>query len=564
MPTGFDSAGTGRQIGGTFRQNSGRRLPSGPVAVQKSWGALIPDPVELSGLTEIRVHGVGGTRPQELLGDLAPTRVAGDRIAGFYRTSDARGRHREAYSWGGLTSHSPLRTLWLILFSSMLANMAGWTVRPHDTSTEPAALREPMTWRFRWCARLAALSLTISTAVMVTMFSLDTFAYQCLAQPRCRSPLWFSSVLDFFAPYDRPGSRLAFGVIIPVAVAALFYILASVSRSSYEDVEPPVPGRDRPVSGGLCAAAQADGLSSPKFWSGRRWHQHLSDLHLAAGIAVVAGMLGWCTSELSAAMKLPPTPALFTAWVAVLASALVIGTVLFMLSWDVAHEAAARLLLIFSIAALLLAVLAAITLPLQLMPNAGATAAQTAGVLPGIRVAVNCGWGLILAGLLVLVLQQTGAWIARWFSAWTAARPVPPGRRWFAWWKRAWETARHVRTLGGPERKEFGRRVKATARGGVQVFPWAAPVVFNALALIVGNAVLLSYMVLAAQVLGRAQYGFEPERPKPLGSVDDPAVLWVPPAVASIASILTLGLLAMFILFTATVWTWLLWSTRWL
>ena len=34
------------------------------------------------GLTELRIHGVGGTPPQDLLHDLAPEQVSGDRIAG--------------------------------------------------------------------------------------------------------------------------------------------------------------------------------------------------------------------------------------------------------------------------------------------------------------------------------------------------------------------------------------------------------------------------------------------------------------------------------------------------
>ena len=37
------------------------------------------------GVVELRVHGVAGTPPEALLTDLAPLRVSGDRIAGFYR-----------------------------------------------------------------------------------------------------------------------------------------------------------------------------------------------------------------------------------------------------------------------------------------------------------------------------------------------------------------------------------------------------------------------------------------------------------------------------------------------
>src|SRR5579864_4152382 len=62
---------------------------------------------ECAGVTELRVHGVGGSPPDAILGDLAPEQASGDAIAGFYRTSDHRAstgdrdvdRHVEVYSW---------------------------------------------------------------------------------------------------------------------------------------------------------------------------------------------------------------------------------------------------------------------------------------------------------------------------------------------------------------------------------------------------------------------------------------------------------------------------------
>jgi hypothetical protein len=35
------------------------------------------------GVTELRVHGVGGSPPDAILGDLAPEQASGDQIAGF-------------------------------------------------------------------------------------------------------------------------------------------------------------------------------------------------------------------------------------------------------------------------------------------------------------------------------------------------------------------------------------------------------------------------------------------------------------------------------------------------
>ena len=75
-----------------------------PAPVGRPSGLVEPT-VGLSGVSELRLHGVGGTTPENLLGDLAPQQVSGDRIAGFYRTADLVGRqvprrHVEAYSWG--------------------------------------------------------------------------------------------------------------------------------------------------------------------------------------------------------------------------------------------------------------------------------------------------------------------------------------------------------------------------------------------------------------------------------------------------------------------------------
>ena len=54
---------------------------------------LVPPVPKLAGVTELRVHGVGGTTPGALLGDLAPQQVAGDARR---RLLPDRGRPRPA------------------------------------------------------------------------------------------------------------------------------------------------------------------------------------------------------------------------------------------------------------------------------------------------------------------------------------------------------------------------------------------------------------------------------------------------------------------------------------
>ncbi|HET6212197.1 MAG TPA: hypothetical protein VFE14_04915, partial [Micromonosporaceae bacterium] len=87
--------------------------------------------VKLTGVTELRVHGVGGTPPSAMLDDPLVKQVTGDGIAGIWRGADrVTGSgvrwHREAYSWGGLTSKALASALWLILLPFALVNLAGW------------------------------------------------------------------------------------------------------------------------------------------------------------------------------------------------------------------------------------------------------------------------------------------------------------------------------------------------------------------------------------------------------------------------------------------------------
>ena len=78
----------------------------------------------------------------------------------------------EVYSWGGLTSRSKIRVLWLALLPFLFANLAGWMC--------PASTRNSA-WRFRLhrlAAGLCALALTVNAALIAVMISADVNAYQ--------------------------------------------------------------------------------------------------------------------------------------------------------------------------------------------------------------------------------------------------------------------------------------------------------------------------------------------------------------------------------------------------
>jgi hypothetical protein len=137
----------------------------------------LPADARDGGVTELRVHGVGGTPADAILGDLAPELVSGDAIAGLYRTSDhhASGgdwaarrdvnRHVEVYSWGGLTSRSKVRVLWLALLPFLFGNLAGWMC--------PAGTRNSA-WKFRLhqlAGGLGSLALTVNATLIAVMIT---------------------------------------------------------------------------------------------------------------------------------------------------------------------------------------------------------------------------------------------------------------------------------------------------------------------------------------------------------------------------------------------------------
>ena len=203
----------------------------------------LPVVAECDGVTELRVHGVGGTPPDAILGDLAPEQVSGDAIAGFYRSSDHRAgdgdrdarldvdRHVEVYSWGGLTSQSKVRVLWLALLPFLFANLAGWMCSARTRNS---------TWRFRLhrlAAGLGGLALTVNAALIAVMISADVVAYQTVRAGLARHQWWLAPLGWHFVA-GHPARQVMLGVLVPVLfVLALVWLASKTWR--YEAVRPP-------------------------------------------------------------------------------------------------------------------------------------------------------------------------------------------------------------------------------------------------------------------------------------------------------------------------------------
>ena len=250
------------------------------------------------GVTELRVHGVGGSSPDAILGDLVPEQVMGDAIAGFYRSSDHRAsdwdrdagrdvdRHVEVFSWGGLTSRSKIRVLWLALLPFLFANLAGWMCMP---GTRASA------WRFRLhrlAAGLGSLALTVNAALIAVMISADVNAYQA---PRAglAGHQWWLAPLSWPSVTGHPARQVMLGVLVVVLSALALAWLASTSWR-YEAVRPPYrvgygrKGRPRQAT----ADTLVKGLADQEFWDGQGAVRLLTWLHLAVVGGFLAIVLG--------------------------------------------------------------------------------------------------------------------------------------------------------------------------------------------------------------------------------------------------------------------------------
>lgn len=257
----------------------------------------------LHGVTELRIHGVSGTPPQDMLQFPTVHQVAGDRKSGFYRRwapagaspdlpdpagarrNGARngsrdggpGRHRlEAYSWGGLTSGGASRALWLLLLPFALVNLASWT-EPGDPSQAPRRRRV-----LEALLRLFALSLTGSLVVAACSISMDLLAWQC-AEPgsRCAEQHIVAALL---ALLPSAGAQLAVAALVPAALVGLLWYLGNATWRRYEAEHLPQQGA-APGTG----AERAVPLADPAFWEGQVPVRRLRALHVtsaAAGIGV--------------------------------------------------------------------------------------------------------------------------------------------------------------------------------------------------------------------------------------------------------------------------------------
>jgi hypothetical protein len=102
-------------------------------------------------LVELRVHGVSGTPPEEMLDIDRVRQVAGDELGRVFERADREGGqlpgpddHRTlAYHWGRLTSGSIVQGLWLLLAPFGLVNAAQFGSNRRSRGRSGRRMRSP-------------------------------------------------------------------------------------------------------------------------------------------------------------------------------------------------------------------------------------------------------------------------------------------------------------------------------------------------------------------------------------------------------------------------------------
>jgi hypothetical protein len=237
---------------------------------------------------ELRIHGVGGSPGEKLIGIDHPDDavVVGEgRDTRFL--SPRRERSPEGYDWGGLTSGSLWQPLWLLLLPFTLVNVAGWAHPPFGTISR---------WRLgalRILVHAAAALLTIAWVVWIGIIAIDYLGYQ-----------WLGSEVAWVARLGFADPRLV-GVLIGFAVTGgatlLLWFVARTSRHRFEEVRPDAAVLD-PNAPERKWAREED-LTAPTFFSHesamtKRLNWHVTLIVITLLVLVTVATASWGQPQL--------------------------------------------------------------------------------------------------------------------------------------------------------------------------------------------------------------------------------------------------------------------------
>jgi hypothetical protein len=216
-------------------------------------------------LIELRVHGVSGTPPGEMLDADRVRQVAGDELGRVFERADREGgplpelRHDRtlAYHWGRLTSGSVTQGLWLLLAPFGLVNAAQFMLEPPETKAERRAHAVAGA-----ALRLLGLMLTALFVLAAAVITVDLWAWQRAEAVN--------------------GAAIVLGMAGPVLLLAVYVLLARARTVPRVPVDPDELMREVPEG------QRHSDLVRPGFFGGDPGAHALRWLHVAHGLSLVA------------------------------------------------------------------------------------------------------------------------------------------------------------------------------------------------------------------------------------------------------------------------------------
>ncbi|HYH28635.1 MAG TPA: hypothetical protein VEA19_07670, partial [Actinomycetota bacterium] len=227
-------------------------------------------------VVELRVHGVGGTPAEGLLGVDGPVdlvRAGGDDAAPFMaRKYD---RLTEGYVWGKLTSKGLLQPFWLLLLPFTMVNVSGWAHRPVSDLRRGGW---PLS-AIRLLVHLVGLTLTGTYVIWLAHVAFNRL-------------IGLDRVL-FAESYD---AKLWLGFGASCVTIALVFVIARNVQKGFEGFGGPGDLSPQPRAGLFKTIASAvrrsDDLSASRFWKRSGQARVLLWLHLiVAGAAAVLSLV---------------------------------------------------------------------------------------------------------------------------------------------------------------------------------------------------------------------------------------------------------------------------------
>jgi hypothetical protein len=220
-------------------------------------------------LGELRVHGVSGTPPRDLLYSDPVSYDRSDPYAQVYEQS-RDGSEVKAFHWGSLTSGSRITAFWILLSPFMLSNVAGWM----------AAARRAV----HAFIRLAGLGMSGLFVAQGLVVMVDLTNQVTSGQSHQKISV-IGGAVSLAAVYVIIVWRLSTrSLLTPMAASQQLRLLFGVGDDS---MQPPDMTDEERALHAEDPAAGAE-LSDPRMWVRQKILHRLRRQHLAMGLAVTA------------------------------------------------------------------------------------------------------------------------------------------------------------------------------------------------------------------------------------------------------------------------------------